>query len=213
MKLKIALLLICFSSTFTIKAQDEEKPFDLGTVEDNVYTNNFFQFNLPFPKGWYTKIDEDQKLTKKTFDNMEGDNADRTDWIDAARVKTAILIVISKYEQGARVSFNPNMVLLVENISDFPGIRTGEDYLYKAVKMLETTNLKTKVKSKEYERHDFSKVFYSASLLTKMSGMKIKQKLFCTVVDGFCILASCTYETDEELVELYNVISGIEFED
>jgi hypothetical protein len=210
MKDRLIFFMALMAATVVSRAEEDSAWFDLGYVEDQIYYNDFFECSLPIPDGWHTKIDEDQALYKQALESLEG-TVDRQQYANINKIQSAILIIISKYTPGTPVDFNPNIILLIENVSKAPGIRTGADYLYHASKLAAQTNPNAKITSKEYARHDFSKTFYAMDMVTKVMGMKMKQTFYSTICKGFSFSMICSSIDKSTAAELYGVISGIEF--
>lgn len=70
-----------------------------------------------------------------------GDNENLQAVINAADVNSVNLLFVFQHEVGTNVEFNPNFIVVAENLSHSPGIKNGRDYLVQAKKFLKQTQI------------------------------------------------------------------------
>ena len=114
-----------------VRCKEAEKNFDYGKIENGVYTNDYFDFNIPVPQNWDVRNDEQvQQLQKKGSGLISGNNKELETKIDEADVNTIVLLTVFKNkEDTTAVKFNPSVILLCENLQGSPDIKKGKDYL------------------------------------------------------------------------------------
>src|ERR1041385_4509317 len=109
---------------------------DDARIANNVYSNAFFGLTLPIPKDWSVAnretLDETQKIGRQMLAKDKG----MEKALAVAEKKTFQLLLISEKPVGAPVTSNPSLILAAERVAHMPGIKTGEDYLFHATKLL-----------------------------------------------------------------------------
>ena len=113
-----------------------------------------------------------------------------------------------QYEVGSAVESNPAFMVVAENMKDFPGIKTGEDYLFHVKKLLQQSQLKYSFGKKVYEKNIGSKSFYVLEGKMDIMGKTVTQEYISTVTEGFCLSFILTYTTKQEKKKLYKFING-----
>src|ERR1044072_4927833 len=93
-KLKIMrLFLVAVLLTVIAGCKQKPKNFDYGKIENGVYTNNYFDFEIPVPPTWAVQNKEQvQKLQKTGEELISGKDKELGAKIKAAEVTTAILL-------------------------------------------------------------------------------------------------------------------------
>lgn len=201
---------------FSCGPNGDGKPtgFDYGHVENSTYVNSFFGVELKLPTDWIVQSKEEiDKMAETGKDVIAGDNKSLKAAIDAAEINTANLLSVFKYEVGTAVEFNPNFMLVAENLKHAPGIKNGSDYLFQSRKILKQSQI-------QYESIDenFEKVmlngheFYTMNTLIDYMGVKIQQRYYSTIQNGFCLSAIISYTGDEQKKELEALINSLEFD-
>ena len=191
----------------------KERSFDLGTLEDGTYSNEYFDFNMTFPRNWAAEIDKNQAFVEKGLEVFEDELKKDRIYFDPKDVEMAILVTISKYAMGTAVDFNPNILIMVENVAKVPGIKTGADYLFNVKKLLKYTGAKSKVKGSKFEEHNFGgKTFHSMITKNKLQGIKYKQVFYTTILNDFAFCILCTYKEKDQLEELLTIVNTTQFD-
>ncbi|MGL4369596.1 MAG: hypothetical protein ACRCUT_07990 [Spirochaetota bacterium] len=187
--------------------------FDYGKVEKNQYQNQYFEFTAAIPENWAVQSKEQtSELTEKGRDLLAGDDENTKALIKASEVNSAYLLTVFKYEVGTAVEFNPSILIMAENLKNFPGIKNGNDYLFHTRKFLKQSQLQydyldEEFKSKKIGGKEFS--LMSAGITT--AGMKIKQEYHSAVIKGFSFNIVISYVSDEQKAELYKILDSMKF--
>ena len=108
-RLSVALLcLFCCALT----AQNPAKPSspDAGTLSDGVYRNRSFAFTYKPPYGW--------------VDRTSSMNDDKTD----PAMARVLLAVFEQPPEAKRETVNSAVVITVESLKAYPGLKTAADY-------------------------------------------------------------------------------------
>ncbi|WP_028887437.1 hypothetical protein [Tenacibaculum ovolyticum] len=210
----ITVLLACLISTQCTKLVDK-KDFDYGKVENNVYSNSFFDFKMEVPSGWIVQTKEQtdkiREIGKKV---VIGEDKNLEAIVKASEVNSAYLLTVFQHEVGAAVEYNPGFMLLVENLDFAPGIKTGADYLFNAKKLLKQSKIEYQGYDNEIEEVEINKQnFYVMSLSIEYAGVNIKQKYFTTIRNGFSINLIMSFVDDNQKEILEKTLKTFKFKD
>lgn len=209
------LLLICFAFNSNSYAQKgKTKKFDYGKVENNKYTNSYFGLELIIPENWVVKSKEETKvITDAGKKIIASNNENLKEVIEAAEVNSAYLLHVNKYEQGAPVDYNSSFLLLSENVTSSPGVKTGADYLFHTRKLLLQTQLKFTEIDEEFKKVIINnEEFYLMNLTMEIMGMEIKQGYYATIKNGFCVAVIISFIDEEQKTELEKMLNTLLFE-
>lgn len=201
-------LIACSAPTPTASEKDSEE-FELGTTHAGHYHNRYFDLDIYFDSTWSVQKKEQIEFMKNIGKKVVvGENENMKAFFDAAMVNTAYLLTIFKHPLGARVDYNPSFISLVENVSVFAGIKTGEDYLFHVQKLLGKTPLEYQFEE-VYERRVGTKLFHVLELKADYMGEKIQQSYWCTITKGFCVSFILSYHSEKEQEELMEIINKV----
>ncbi|MCX6237351.1 MAG: hypothetical protein NTY07_07300 [Bacteroidia bacterium] len=203
--------LVYISTLLGCSNSDKPIDFDYGKIENNKYINNYFGCEISIPKEWVIQTKEQMdKLSKKGSDLLAGDNSNTKALLKASEVKTANLLGVFKYERGAAVDFNPNFMIIAENISDYPGIKSGRDYLFQTRKLLDQSQFKYDFLDSVFKKEKINNIeFYSMNAFVKNMNTEIKQIYFSTIIKGFSFDIILTYNNELQKQELISVIKTL----
>lgn len=197
---------------FSCSASDQKTPknFDFGKTENGTYTNDYFNMKILFDSTW-TIQDQRQMndLVDQKSDLVIGDDKNLKAAIKSSKVNTAYLLNLSKYELGAPVEYNPSFLITAENTKNYPGIKSGKDYLFHAKKTLQQTQLDYSYEKPIYEKVISKTTFHVMEVELDYMRKLIIQEYFSTVTKGFSLTFVISYTTEEEKSELYQILDGI----
>lgn len=201
-------------SLFISCSPGKPEDFDYGKVENNKYTNSYFDCEMSIPKGWVVQSDEQMEdLTKQGEDLIAGDNAVKKAILKASEVRTANLLGVFKYERGAAVDFNPNFIVVAENVDGLPGIKNGSDYLFHTRKLIEQSPLKYDYMDSVYKEEKINNTsFYVMSAYINGMDTDINQLYYCSIIRGFSFNVILTYNNEEQKQELMSAVNSLKFE-
>jgi len=196
-----------------VGCKEAEKNFDYGKIENGVYTNDYFDFNIPVPQNWDVRNDEQvQQLQKKGSGLISGNNKELEAKIDEADVNTIVLLTVFKNkEDTSAVKFNPSFILLCENLQGSPDIKKGKDYLDHAKYLMQQSKMPyqftpeyftEKVGNKEFDRMD-------AVLDGQMGG--IQQSYYSIIDKGYALSIIISFVDADQKTELKEIINKIKF--
>ena len=188
-----------------------KKRFDYGHIKDNTYFNSFFGLEVKLPPNWIILRQEQLKNMKEKGIKLLTNNKNLSAIIKASEVNTANLLGICKYENGAPVDFNPSLVLVAENLKDYPGVKTGSDYLFHASKLLKQVQLEYYI-DEEFEKETINnQEFYLMNTSINMMELDITQIYYVTIRNGFALGIIITFIDDEQKKELERAVKSMKF--
>ncbi len=213
MKGKIILILLSIVIV-SCKTNGIPENFDYGKVENNIYTNSFFNLNMTLPTDWVVQTKEqNDQLMKLGQEMLANDNENLKAAIKASEINTANLLTIFEHEVGSVVEYNPSMVLIVENLRFSPGIKSGKDYLTQSKKVLKQTQIKyNNIDDTKFEKVNVNKQdFYLMNLSLNHLNMNIKQGYYSILKNGFSINVIISYVTEKQKQELEKILNTLKF--
>jgi len=192
--------------------KQQPKNFDYGKIENGVYTNGYFDFEIPVPPNWAVQNkDQVQQLQKTGEELVSGNNKELGAKIKAADVRTAMLLTVFKNKTDAVTDkFNSSFIILSENLGGMP-IKKGSDYLAHAKEIMQQSNMSyqfapdystEKIGNKEFDRMDVS--------LNGQTG-NVQQSYYSVIDKDFALSIIISYGDDQQKAELKNIIDKIKF--
>lgn len=144
--------------------KQQPKDFDYGKIEKGVYTNNYFDFEIPVPPNWAVQNKEQVQQLQKTGEELvSGSNKELGAKIKAADIRTAILLTVFKNKTDVVADkFNSSFIILSENLGGMP-IKKGSEYLAHAKEIMQQSNMSyqfapsyanEKIGNREFDRMD-----------------------------------------------------------
>lgn len=210
MNSKLPLILLFFINYFSF-AQDSTNSFVLGKVDDGDYYNSFFNCKLSIPSGWKYEIDDEQEIFKEEEAIDYDEEISKNKYIDPEDVKLAFLVIIKKYGDRAPVKFNPNLIIMAENIEEYE-VETAKDYAFISAFSLILSNAKYKLKGAIESIRIGGKEFYYFDTTTKAKDLgKVRQRLFFTIHNNFGFGIILTYKKKDGITDLMSMVNSLEF--
>ena len=130
--------------------------------------------------------------------------------IKASEVNTVNLLTVFEHEPGAAVDFNPNYMLIAENLKNFPGIKSGKEYLFHSRKILVNANIPYTHIDEEFEKEIVGGFeFYKLNASAEFAGIPVHQLYMACVRDGFVICFISSYSDDMQKETLEKIKNSI----
>jgi hypothetical protein len=194
--LSIVTIILCIGC----QQPETKKPFDLGKVENGIYVNSFFDFEMAIPENWIIQTQEEMDYIQDLGQEMvAGDNEKLKNAIKAAEETTANLLVVFQYKIDSLVDYNPSLMIVSENVKKALVIRNGETYLKQARKILEKSGFQYDYIDNTFEKQTIGKkVFYLMNASVNVSGYTINQVYYSTVINGYALSIIISYASEEQ---------------
>lgn len=122
MTTKLKLFWFIFLSLFSTSCDNKTQPeeFDYGQIENNKYSNSFFNLEMTIPTGWIIQSKEQtENLDKDGKELFVGEDKNLKTAIKRSEGSSAVLVTVFQYEVGAAVDYNPSFSLISENLIHF----------------------------------------------------------------------------------------------
>ncbi|MDL2319767.1 hypothetical protein LJC45_01395 [Alistipes sp. OttesenSCG-928-B03] len=209
-KLKYLALLLLVAAVAGC-GQKREKLFDLGTIENGVYHNEYIGFSITVPDSMtardHTTLNQ---LTEASYELLNMDSRTAKKSLDIINYEALLMINSNRMDQG---DFSPNILVSVENMRMFPHVKNTGDYLAKARKDLRAalkvpTEIDDENPTVVLGGREFRK-------LTMMSdyGMWVTQECYVTMIDRLVLGIYLTYASEESGAQLRDVLESIRFDE
>jgi hypothetical protein len=191
------------------KASDE---IDFGTINNSVYTNNYFGMTVAIPSDWNVQDQAaQQQLMKVGGKLLSGEDKNLQAVLKASELQVVNLFAVFKYERGSPVTFNPSILSMAENVRQFPGIKIGKDYLFHTRKALESGQIQMSFPKDIYTQQLGGVGFDVMETETSVRGMVIKQKYYAAIMKGYALGFVVSFTTDEEQTSLQKILDTVTF--
>jgi hypothetical protein len=201
--LSILCLVIVYHSSL---AQTEPPEFESGIIQDSIYINTYFNFELSVPKGWiFHNTEKMGVLATKGTDLLAGDDKSLKTALAESLKRTGYLLMATEFAMGAPVPVNPTIIIMSEDISAFPGIVTGADYLYHVKAIMASSQ--SKIETREIKKINIGSSEFGVmeANVKSPTGTFVKQVYYSTLIKGHSISSIIAYSTDDQ----YKILTGI----
>ncbi|WP_027126654.1 hypothetical protein [Gelidibacter mesophilus] len=211
--MKNILLILSVLCLFSSCKKDVQIPenFDYGKIENGIYSNEFFNFDLSFNEDWTVQSkDEMRQMSESSRDILAGENQNLKNSLKASQVNVADLFTIFKFPVGSVESGNASFLINAENLKAFPKVRTPKDYIAAARQLLDQSSLALNYKKEPYTKSIGGKEFMGMEIFNE--SYNLTQEYFVTLRHGFAISIVASYDNPDDQQELYKIIESIKFD-
>jgi len=185
-----------------------ENPLD-ASWQPGSYTNNFFEFTLPFPETWAIAPQETiQYLQEVGLNLLAGEDDALRTTAELAMQNSYIMLMLSQFPLGSPVESNPNIVVMAERLPPLPGITTGADYLFQVGQVLRLSQVQYTISSEPYSVQIGDKTFYR--LDTSLDAGSFIQSYLTTLESGYALTLILSGQ-DQEMAELEAIVTSMQF--
>ncbi|MGH4126089.1 MAG: hypothetical protein ACREV6_24550 [Clostridium sp.] len=191
-----------------------DKILTLGKNEGSVYTNDFFKMSINMPAKWLIATDEEKiavlKLGKEVISK---DDKNKAKQLDLSELRTVYLLMTSEKGMKAQSTSNPNLMVVAEKLSFFQGVSNGADYLAEVKKQLKTlaSTMPYKFDKEIYTQEVGGKNFSVLESTIETGTIKMTQKYYACVLNGYALSFISTYTDDLGAKSLDGVIKSVTF--
>lgn len=183
---------------------------DLGKVEGNTYTHDYFGFTMELPEDWLV-ADEDELLAamEAGADFMAEGNKEKGEAFDFASLKSLNLFLTYQYPLGT--VGNPNIICVAEKVSILQGIKNSRDYLNIVKTQLEATSLLYTFG--EFGEETLGGKQFSTLALSMDSGDggQFLLKYYVTIHKGYALNLIIFYRDEGDLDTLNKALQSLSF--
>lgn len=187
-----------------------EKSLGYGEVSNGVYSNDYFKFSVNLPNDWVIQSQAAlNEVIEKGSDVFAGDDEVLKSALKASEQDTVNMLAILKFEQGSPEPFNPSFIVVAENISSAPGVKTGADYHYHAKKLLQSGQIPYEFPNEIFSRDVSGVTFDVMPTQIPFYTSNIFQEYYATKINDHIFMFILSYSTESEKQELEAILSGV----
>ncbi len=198
---------------FASSCAKKEEKLDLGTMQGSLYKNNYFRLTVKVPEAWHVQDNETRKqLMAQGSRVAAGGNEKLRSSLDASALDSVNLLTVFEYPVGASVSYNPVFVLMADKVRQFPGIKSGSDYLMSARALMERTKMAVTFNDGISSAGLGGVTFDTMGVQVKTPKQLVSQKYYATIKKGYALIAILSYTTDKELRDLNAILQSVSFQ-
>jgi hypothetical protein len=211
LSMNLRLFVITISSTL-ILACGSANTFDYGNVEEDIYTNNYFQFAMPIHENWIVEdLDQLEQLVEDGTNSIASDNDELRFQLETSQIYVAHMLYLQRHSFTENSVLNPSLIIVAENLRGTPGIFDGKDYLDQAKTLLEMSEVPYIFLDDVYPKKVIDGVDFYILNTAVNQGIAIKQYYYSTVLKGFSLNFIVTLFDDSVLTEVEEMITAVDF--
>ena len=205
------ILLAALLAIGMLACSERESPVASGSsVVEGTYINEYFGLTLSIPDGWFVASEDTGQFMREVGEDvLAGDDAMLKAAVEASKKTTFQLLLLSEFEMGAAVQFNPSLILMAECLSHMPGIKSGGDYLFHVATMLVQTQLPYELTKDAYRVPLGDREWYRADFVINQPEMPIQQSYLATKHDKFVLGVILSAATSEQIAALERIANSI----
>jgi galactokinase/mevalonate kinase-like predicted kinase len=213
MKQILLLLFIVFTLAGCGRSDSSRKESRVDVVgvwsSPREYRNDYFGFRVAIPDGWELKKGTSQEINQRAVDFLAGDEKNLRSVMKSAIERTQTLFWAYRYPIGTPGKSNPNVSMLIENVTQLPGVKSSDDYLLAIEQTFRTSNKTVKFLA-ESRTVDLGGVqFMMRESEMPMGSLTIHQKFYATMKDRLVLLIGVTTMADGDTDEVAKIMQSI----
>lgn len=180
-----------------------EDKLDYGILNGNTYNNTYFGVTITVPAGWNIQDTETTAMMRERGKAMlAGDDGNFKALLDASDVTSAMLLTVFKHPLGAPVVFNPGFVFVAEKVVNYPGIKTGADYLAQMRLLMGQSQVQYVFDEGVTSEMIGGMEFTAQTGSITIGQLKVTQKFYVSITKGYALSFILSYQKPEEKAEL-----------
>jgi len=209
---KFLILIIIISVLISCSGNSKDLPSE-ATFKDNIYNNKFFRFQFTLPEGWHIANKETMDSISETGKEIiAGDDENLEKSIEVAQKNIYNLIQAFQVAPGTPLDYyNSNISCIAEKVSQFPGIKSGKDYLLNAKQLINFGQLKFTIDDKIQKVSISGMDFYNMNTFITIMDYEIKQEYYALYQDDFILAFVIGYSGLEQQEVMHKIINKIKF--
>jgi hypothetical protein len=184
---------------------------DSGSVNDGVYTNEYFGMELTVLEGWRAADEESRKqLNRRSAEVMAGDSEGMKRLLRQAEGQTINLFTLARILPPESEGRTVTVVAAAEPVPVWL-VKTGEEYLGQVKRLLERTAVKPEFEGPVTKENIGGVEFATMHLRMNYYGTFVTQKLSATIRKGHAIILTRAYLDEQGAQAVAEVIRTIKF--
>ncbi len=193
--------------------QSQSKNFDYGSFENGKYTNAFFDMELNLPADWHVLSQEQNaNLMNNSNEFVAEENKALQHAVETSKVTTVILLTASQY--GLEISdsvFNPNIMLLAENLDGTNKVKSASDYLLVTRNALQQDPTPKEFPFSAFQVKNINETAFSQmKVVNKVSETQsYTQDYYVSLQRGFALSFILTYNSELQRQALEQILNSL----
>lgn len=187
--------------------------FDSGKFENGAYVNDYFNLKMSIPADWHVlSQNQNDNLMNNSEKIISEENRALQQAAETSKITTVILLTASQYGLEVNDSiFNPNIMLIAENLEGSQKVNVPSDYLL--------TTKKALLQDPTPKQYPFSSFLLKNINGTDFSQMRVvnnvsentsfTQDYFVTLENGFALTYVLTYNSEIQHDALEQILQTI----
>lgn len=190
----LSLIIIIFLSVLLGCA---ESPL-AGVIRDGNYYNSYFGLQFEIPKGWHIIPKETNNFIKDASAELVSPSTrNRQSVQNAIKANNHYLLSLSNHEYGMPSEDTAVISLIIENVSTFPAIKSGKEYL-EAV-MASSKSMQVEVSFGEISEVAIDgEQFYRISSTYPFNNKHIYAISYCRKIKGYILAYQLTFKKEAD---------------
>ncbi len=176
-----------------------------GVIRDGNYYNSYFGLQFEIPAGWHIIPDETDKFIKDVSAELVSPAIrNRQSVQNDIKANNHYLLSLSNHEYGMPSEDTSVISLIIENVSIFPAIKSGKEYLEAA--MASSKKMQVEVSFGEISEVTIDgEQFYRLSSMYPFRNKFIYATSYCRKIKGYILAYQLTFkqETDYKNQDKY----------
>lgn len=188
----------------------KEDVIDLGEIENNIYTNDYFKLKMNILDNYENEIENNKVFKDSAIKFLSDDDEAKKKELRRSDVGKANLLFLLKTNVDY-ADFRPSLKLDTKNLDFKPNINKPSDMLEETVDYLKQSKLDI-----VYINDDYSKVninghnFTTLKMKVKFDGIHITQEAYSKIINDFYVSFLIAYDNEKDKDELMKMINSIE---
>jgi hypothetical protein len=158
--------------------------FDLGSITNGAYRNNYFQFSYQLPFGWVDRTSDIREDTEKS---------------------KVLLAIFERPPAAPGETVNSAVVIAAESADSYPGLKTAAQYFGPLTELTESKGFK--VVNELYEFPVDGRAIIRRDFTKERGSVNMHQSSLVMMAKGYILSFTFIGGTDDEVVELIEKLS------
>ncbi len=178
-------------------------------VSEREYRNGYFGMRVEIPGDWSLQKGADETFNQRAVDFIAGDENNLRGAMKSAIEQTRTIFWAYRHPLGTPGKSNPNVAVLIENVTRLPGIKSAADYLQAMEQTLKLSN-KTFNFAPETKAVDVGGVAFAMREAEMPVGtLTVRQRYYARFNNGYVLLMGVTVMAEGDEAEVAKVTATV----